>query len=87
MTSDPDFPKISGRPPGPSYIPKIMPIGPSAAAGEAMTHGRKARKYIRIYWSNNYFNNNIILFRIVHINSIKLLSEVKIDITVPLNHI
>ncbi len=29
-------------------MPKIMPIGQSAAAGEAMTHGRKARKYIRI---------------------------------------
>ncbi len=24
-----------------------MPIGPLAAAGEAMTHGRKARKYVR----------------------------------------
>ncbi len=33
-------------------VPKIMPIGPSAAAGQVATHGRKegmkARKYIRI---------------------------------------
>ena len=26
----------------------IIPLGPSAAAGEAKTHGRKARKYIRM---------------------------------------
>ncbi len=28
----------------PSHIPKIMPIGPSAAAGEVATHGRKEGK-------------------------------------------
>ncbi len=33
-------------------IPKIMPIGQSAAAGEAKTNGRKARKYIRIVTKN-----------------------------------
>ncbi len=30
----------------------IMPIGPSAATGEVETHGRKARKYIRIGRTN-----------------------------------
>ncbi len=49
MTFDPDLSKISMRPPRHTYIPKIMPIGPSAAAGEVATHGRKARKYIRIF--------------------------------------
>ena len=48
VTFGPDLSKISMRPPGPSYIPKIMPIGPLASAGEVATHGRKARKYIRI---------------------------------------
>ncbi len=32
-----------------SHMPKIMPIGPSADAGEVETYGRKARKYIRIF--------------------------------------
>ena len=40
------------------YMPKIMSVGPTAVAGQAVTHdmtdGRKARKYIRIsvYYSN-----------------------------------
>ncbi len=37
---------------GDAHIPKIMPTGPSAAAGEVETYvrkeGRKARKYIRM---------------------------------------
>ena len=52
MTFDLDLSKISGRSPRHTHIPKIMPIGTLAVAGEAMTHrrkeGRKARKYIRI---------------------------------------
>ncbi len=48
MTFDPDLSKISGRSPRHTPTPKIMPLGTSAAAGEAKTHGRKARKYIRI---------------------------------------
>ncbi len=44
LTFDPDLSKISMRPPGPSYIPKVMPIGPSATAGEVATHGRKEGK-------------------------------------------
>ncbi len=29
-------------------MPKLMSVGPTAAAGEAVTDARKARKYIRM---------------------------------------
>ncbi len=34
------------------HIPKLRSLGPLAAAGERLTYGRKARKYIRIYLFN-----------------------------------
>ncbi len=42
----PSFSQAGGHQDTSSY--QIMSIGPSAAAGEVETYGRKARKYIRI---------------------------------------
>ena len=33
-------------------IPKLRPLGPLAAAGECVTHGRKARKYMMMIKKN-----------------------------------
>ena len=66
MTFDLDLAKISERPPRHTHTPKIMPIGPSAAAGEAKTNGRKessegrkARKYIKMAIAARYYHKPV----------------------------
>ncbi len=43
-------------------IPKFRSVGPSAVAGEVETHGRKARKYIRISLAALFINHIHIYF-------------------------